>query len=105
MFSKSLTASTGNITPYIVAAIFYLIVTLPLIKLVTSIEKRMANAERGGGPRPKVKGGAGQGQLEEAVLNPSEGGVHFEALDERPSALNTLTAPFRPSLGGAADVL
>jgi len=34
MYAKNLTTVTGNITPYMAAAIFYLIVTLPLIKVV-----------------------------------------------------------------------
>lgn len=41
MFSKNLTASTGNITPYVVAAGYYLLVTMPLIKLVTYLEHRL----------------------------------------------------------------
>jgi len=49
MFSKSLTASTGNITPYIVAAGYYLIVTLPLTKLIGTLEKKLAAAD---GVRP-----------------------------------------------------
>ena len=55
MFAKNLTSVSGNMTPYVAAAIFYLIVTLPLIKAVTVVEKRMAQSERGGGPRPKAK--------------------------------------------------
>ena len=55
MFAKNLTSVSGNMTPYVAAAIFYLVVTLPLIKVVTIIENRMAHAERGGGPRPKGK--------------------------------------------------
>ncbi len=55
MFAKNLTSVSGNMTPYVAAAIFYLIVTLPLIKVVTTVEKRMAKSERGGGARPKVK--------------------------------------------------
>lgn len=42
MFSKSLTANSGNMTPYIVAALYYLAVTLPLIKLVNKAERRLA---------------------------------------------------------------
>lgn len=55
MFSKNLTTVTGNITPYMAAAIFYLIVTLPLIKVVGHIEKRIAASEKGTGPRPKLQ--------------------------------------------------
>lgn len=53
MYSKNLTTVTGNITPYVAAGIFYLIVTLPLIKVVSVIEDRIARSERGGGPRPR----------------------------------------------------
>ena len=54
MFSKNLTTVSGNITPYVAAGIFYLIVTLPLIKVVGVIEERIARSERGEGPRPKA---------------------------------------------------
>lgn len=60
MFSKNLTTVTGNITPYIAAAIYYLMVTLPLIKVVGIVEKRLSAAEAGQGPRPK---GDGKGSL------------------------------------------
>ena len=61
MFSKNLTTVTGNITPYVAAGIFYLIVTLPLIKAVGIVAARIARSETGVGPRPKVK------QLKEAA--------------------------------------
>ena len=47
MFSKNLTTVTGNITPYVAAGIFYLIVTLPLIKVVGIVENNIARSERG----------------------------------------------------------
>ncbi len=47
MFSKNLTTVSGNITPYVAAGIFYLIVTLPLIKVVGVIEERIAASESG----------------------------------------------------------
>lgn len=49
MFSKSITAATGNVTPYIIAALFYLIVTIPLTKIVNTMEDRMSD------DRPKKK--------------------------------------------------
>jgi polar amino acid transport system substrate-binding protein len=55
MFSKNLTTVTGNITPYVAAGIFYLIVTLPLIKVVGIVENNIARSERGGGPRPRKR--------------------------------------------------
>lgn len=57
MFSKSLTSTTGNITPYIVAACYYLIVTLPLTKLIGSFEKRLAARD---GVRPDDSGVSGK---------------------------------------------
>lgn len=54
MFSKNLTTVSGNITPYVAAALYYLIVTLPLIKAVNVIERRLAADEHGSGPRPKA---------------------------------------------------
>ena len=38
MYAKSIVASTGSITPYIVAACFYLVVTIPLAKVVGWLE-------------------------------------------------------------------
>lgn len=43
MYAKSIVASTGSITPYIVAACFYLVITLPLAKLVGGLEKKLSS--------------------------------------------------------------
>ncbi|MDO4797577.1 MAG: amino acid ABC transporter permease [Coriobacteriales bacterium] len=99
MFAKNLTSVSGNMTPYVAAAIFYLIVTLPLIKVVTIIEKRMANSERGGGPRPKAKG-AQANQADDAAESDSADGAEV-------SLSQALGAPFRAGTsiwGGVADV-
>ena len=45
---RSVVANTGNMTPYIVAALFYLVVTLPLIRVVTILENRLARSDEGG---------------------------------------------------------
>ena len=42
MYAKTITAATGNITPYIVAAGFYLIVTLPMSRITRAMEDRTA---------------------------------------------------------------
>lgn len=60
LYSRSVVALTGNMTPYIVAAFFYLVVTLPLIRVVSVLEKRLALADTGGGApasnsKPKFK--------------------------------------------------
>lgn len=47
MFSKNLTATTGNITPYVCAGLYYLVVTIPLIHVVTRVERKLAR-EQGG---------------------------------------------------------
>lgn len=39
--AKMIVANTGSITPYIVAACFYLIITLPLAKLVGNLERKL----------------------------------------------------------------
>jgi polar amino acid transport system substrate-binding protein len=96
MFSKNLTSVTGNMTPYVTAAIFYLIVTLPLIKVVSTIEKRMAKSERGGGPRPKAKAKKTEVAEDEA-----------QAVGTEPSLVEALSAPFKAGtsvMGGTADV-
>ena len=54
MYAKTIVASTGSITPYIVAACFYLVITLPLAKVVGRLEHRLA----GGRPRRKHRPGA-----------------------------------------------
>ena len=55
MFSKNLSAITGNVTPYVMAAGFYLIVTTPLIGYVRRLELRLAIAEGGAAEEPKKK--------------------------------------------------
>lgn len=47
LYSKSIVATTGSMTPYIVAACFYLIVTLPLIKVVGILENKLALTDGG----------------------------------------------------------
>lgn len=56
MHAKSLTATTGNMTPYIVAAFFYLLVTLPLTKFVGNLEKRMDDPSHGRRRKGKANG-------------------------------------------------
>ena len=46
MYAKTITAATGNVTPYIVAAGFYLIVTIPMTKFINTMEARMGSGRR-----------------------------------------------------------
>jgi polar amino acid transport system substrate-binding protein len=45
MFAKSMAAVSGNMTPYVVAACYYLVVTLPLTKVIANFEKKLAAAD------------------------------------------------------------
>lgn len=67
MYAKTITAATGNVTPYIVAAGFYLIVTIPLTKLINTMELRMASPRR---RHKKGAGGTGGNAADELVLEP-----------------------------------
>lgn len=51
MFAKTITAATGNVTPYIVAACFYLVVTIPLTHVINNMEARLIN----GTPKTRQK--------------------------------------------------
>ena len=42
MYAKTIVATTGSITPYVVAALFYLLITLPLARLVGRLEDSLA---------------------------------------------------------------
>ncbi|ADK68451.1 polar amino acid ABC transporter, inner membrane subunit [Olsenella uli DSM 7084] len=99
MFSKNLTTVSGNITPYMAAAIYYLIVTLPLIRIVSLVERRLANAERGGGTRPKAASASGRG-ASHTVGEKTASSYHAQGRDASwesgmHGALDVLTGPFR----------
>jgi polar amino acid transport system substrate-binding protein len=47
LYSNSLATKGGNLTPFVVAAVYYLIVTIPLINWVGSLERKLAIAEGG----------------------------------------------------------
>lgn len=104
MFAKNATSVSGNITPYVTAALFYLVVTLPLIKVVGIIEKSLARSERGQGTRPGAKAKAPQ------VRTRADGGAslevagssHSEALDRGDSLVRSLLAPFVPMTSAAS---
>ena len=55
MYAKTIVATTGSITPYVVAALFYLVVTLPLARVVGKLEQRLLGAEAGVGKKKPLK--------------------------------------------------
>ena len=77
MYAKTIVASTGSITPYIVAAIFYLVLTIPLANLVGRLESRLAGNDTGVSKKQKKRA------VKEAKrsLNP---GIVEEKLEEDP---------------------
>ena len=71
MYAKTITAATGNVTPYIVAAGFYLIVTIPMTKFINSMEARMAHGHR----KHKKSDGGSPGTAEAAFEPGSDAAV------------------------------
>ncbi len=62
-FAQGIAANTGNVTPYLEAAAFYLVLTIPLINWVGGLEHRLALSEGAqGATAPKRK----RGELVEA---------------------------------------
>ena len=55
MYAKTIVATTGSITPYVVAAMFYLVVTLPLARVVSMLEARLTGATAGTNAGPQGK--------------------------------------------------
>lgn len=51
MRSREVASSTLNVSPYLLAAAFYLVITIPLGRLVQQLENKLAEAEGGGGVR------------------------------------------------------
>jgi len=49
--AREVAATTLNVSPYLLAAAFYLVITIPLGRLVQQLENRLAVAEGGGGVR------------------------------------------------------
>ncbi len=82
LYARSLVANTGNMTPYIVAALFYLVVTLPLIHVVGILEKKLALSDEGGADTKKRKNrrGAYQQMAEEIAGGSDDGSVSYQQL-------------------------
>jgi len=55
MYAKTIVATTGSITPYVVAALFYLVITLPLARVVSMLEARLTGATAGTNAGPTGK--------------------------------------------------
>jgi len=47
LYSNNLVARSGNITPFMIAACYYLVITIPLINIVAKLEAKLAISEGG----------------------------------------------------------
>lgn len=82
--AKMIVASTGSITPYIVAACFYLIITLPLAKLVGNLERKlngMPAKKRKKGRRGMRDAGGALRQMHEELVDSTD--VAMDELQEQ----------------------
>lgn len=57
MNARTIVATTGSITPYVVAALFYLVITLPLARLVSGLEARLLGTAETKKKRPAKSAG------------------------------------------------
>ena len=57
LYSNNLVAQTGDVTPFMVAAVYYLVITVPLINIVGRLEARLAQSEGGQAAVPPSKRG------------------------------------------------
>jgi His/Glu/Gln/Arg/opine family amino acid ABC transporter permease subunit len=56
LYSNNIVARTGNITPFMVAAVYYLVITVPLINVVARLEAKLAISEGGQAASSNPKG-------------------------------------------------
>lgn len=92
LYARSVVANTGNMTPYIVAAAFYLIVTLPLIRVVGILERRLALVDEGGSTTKKRKNRRGAfGQMAEELAEDvaQRAGTGATSYEQAASAVDT----------------
>ncbi|MDO9557585.1 MAG: amino acid ABC transporter permease [Coriobacteriia bacterium] len=69
MRAREVASSTLNVSPYLLAAVFYLVITVPLGRFVQQLENRLAKAEGGGGAVPPEKP-AGETSVDSAAGDP-----------------------------------
>ncbi len=61
--ARETAASMFNQSAYVLAAAFYLVVTIPLGRVVARLEDRLARSEGGGGPTPEAPSAGGKGEV------------------------------------------
>ena len=97
MYAKTIVASTGSITPYIVAAIFYLVLTIPLANLVGRLEERLSGSDGGTSKKAKKREAREARKAARDAKRAVNPGLMAEKLEEAP-------APAGSGLEGAEQV-
>ncbi|WP_283170371.1 amino acid ABC transporter permease [Curtanaerobium respiraculi] len=98
MYAKTIVANTGSITPYIVAACFYLVITIPLARLVGSLERKLASNDSGSAPRKKGRKG-GMTAEERQIIAQQELDQMKQAAAGAPKPASPFEAP-EPGMAG-----
>ena len=91
MYAKTIVASTGSITPYIVAAIFYLVLTIPLANLVGRLEERLSGADGGTSKKAKKQEARKARKAAREAKKAVNPGVVAEKLEEAPAHVGSGT--------------
>lgn len=84
--ARTVQARLYNMSPYIGAAMFYLLLTLPLGRVVAWMERKLSIAETGRGPDEKTKGGGWfgrKGDSDEPGEKPPELAGRFTSAADR----------------------
>ena len=85
MYAKTIVASTGSITPYIVAALFYLVLTIPLANLVGSLEEKLAGNDTGSSKKAKKRAAKKAKKAAREAKKAVNPGLITEKLEESPA--------------------
>jgi len=79
--ANSIVSRTGNLTPFVVAAVYYLLITIPLINYVGKLEQHLAIAE--GGQGASTGGRPKRGKLQGVPVEVDP--IHASAPDQIPN--------------------
>ena len=89
MYAKTIVASTGSITPYIVAAVFYLVLTIPLAKLVGNLEEKLSGSDGGSSKKEKKRVAREAKKAARDAKKAVNPGIVAEKLEESPAPTGT----------------
>ncbi len=105
MYARSVVSTTGNMTPYIVAAIFYLIVTLPLTKMIGTVERRLGHPQDPGSKKSRfhnIFGRKVEPKKEEEGLRVASDSEHVRVTDSPEDNTETVSASVKTAVASAS---